>query len=82
MLYAPSVKAPSMVGSTWTRIRFVLGSDCSLSWFQGTSLPRFLLHAFLIDCSMGFDTILLLVATVLGSRYFSNWYDNIGQCGL
>ena len=26
--------------------------------------------------------ILIPIATVLGSRYFSYWYDNIGQCGL
>ena len=26
--------------------------------------------------------ILILIATVLGSRYFSDWYDNIGRCGL
>ena len=33
-------------------------------------------------CSMGFLTIPLLLATVLGLRYFSYWYDNIGRCGL
>ena len=44
-----SVKAPPMVGPTWTRVRFTLGSDCSLSLFQGTTLLCFLLHAFLID---------------------------------
>ena len=34
------------------------------------------------DVPWGFLTILLLKATVLGSRYFSDWYDNIGRCGL
>ena len=34
------------------------------------------------DVPWGFLTILLLTATVLGSRYFSDWYDNIGRCGL
>ena len=34
------------------------------------------------DVPWGFFTILLLIATVLGSRYFSDWYDNIGRCGL
>ena len=24
----------------------------------------------------------ILIATVLGSQYFSHWYDNTGQCGL
>ena len=33
-------------------------------------------------CSMGFTTIPLLLVTVLGSRYFSYWYDNTGWCGL
>ena len=34
------------------------------------------------DVPWGFFTILLLTATVLGSWYFSDWYDNIGRCGL
>ena len=34
------------------------------------------------DVPWGFHTIPLLTATVLGSRYFSDWYDNIGRCGL
>ena len=33
-------------------------------------------------CSAGFLMILLLIVTVLGSWYFSYWYNNIGQCGL
>ena len=37
-----SVKAPPMVGPTWTRVRLTLGSDCFPALFQGTalSLPR------------------------------------------
>ena len=46
-----SVKAPPMVGPTWTRVRFALGSDCSPLLFQGTALLHFLLYAFLVDCS-------------------------------
>ena len=34
------------------------------------------------DVPWGFFMIPLLIATVLGSRYFSDWYDNIGRCGL
>ena len=34
------------------------------------------------DVPWGFLTILLLKATVLGPQYFSDWYDNIGRCGL
>ena len=36
------VKAPPMVGPTWTRVRLTLGSDCFPALFQGTalSLPR------------------------------------------
>ena len=45
------VKAPPMVGPTWTRVRFALGSDCSPLLFQGTALLCFLLYAFLVDCS-------------------------------
>ena len=36
---ATCVKAPPMVGPTWTRVRFVLGSDCLPTLFQGTILP-------------------------------------------
>ena len=140
------VKAPPMVGPTWTRVCFTLGPDFSPSLFQGTALLCFLPYAFLIDhlhmsdvrwyrvvlvrcllcsrfvyaplramfldqvyihlhgswypmmdytsrvyyglfphvcwCSMGFPTIPLLLVAVLGSQYFSYWYDNTGQCGL
>ena len=34
------------------------------------------------DVPWGFLMIPLLIATVLGSRYSSDWYDNIGRCGL
>ena len=34
------------------------------------------------DVPWGFLTIPLLIATVLGLRYFSDWYNNIGRCGL
>ena len=30
------VKAPPMVGPTWTRVRLTLGSDCLPALFQGT----------------------------------------------
>ena len=33
------VKAPPMVGPTWTRVRLTLGSDCLPTLFQGTALP-------------------------------------------
>ena len=34
------------------------------------------------DVPWGFLTIPLLIATVLGLQYFSDWYNNIGRCGL
>ena len=34
-----TVKAPPMVGPTWTRVRLILGSDCLPILFQGTVLP-------------------------------------------
>ena len=34
------------------------------------------------DVPWGLHTIPLLLVTVLGSWYFSYWYDNIGRCGL
>ena len=34
------------------------------------------------DVPWVFLTIPLLLATVLGLRYYSYWYNNTGQCGL
>ena len=39
-----------MVGPTWTRVRFILGSDCLPALFQGTILP--LPSLFARACSM------------------------------
>ena len=39
-----------MVGPTWTRVRFILGSDCLPALFQKTILPLPLLFAR--ACSM------------------------------
>ena len=59
--------------------------------FHGSLYPMmdFTLHVWYglftpmsADVPWGFLTIPLLTATVLGSRYFSDWYDNIGRCGL
>ena len=33
-----NVKAPPMVGPTWTRVRLTLGLDCFPRLFQGTAL--------------------------------------------
>ena len=42
-----------MVGPTWTRVRFILGSDCLPALFQGTILPLPLLPLlFARACSM------------------------------
>ena len=137
------VKAPSMVGPTWTKVRFALGSDCLPALSQGTTslLPHvswtaYCLHAhdsmiwviqgcistlYLSMSPWGLFTtsysvclhgalylmmdyyvyswwraskpasadvlqvslqFLLPIATVLGSRYYGRWYNNIGRCGL
>ena len=39
------VKAPPMVGPTWTRVHFTLGSNCLPALFQGTISPLPLLFA-------------------------------------
>ena len=39
-----------MVGPTWTRVRFILGSDCLPALFQGSILP--LPSLFACTCSM------------------------------
>ena len=66
------VKAPPMVGPTWTRAHFTLGSDCSLLLFQGTTSLCFLLHAFLIDRLRTSDVRwyrVVLVCRLLCSRF-------------
>ena len=50
--------------------------DFTLRVWYGLSTPMS------ADVPWGFLTIPLLIATVLGSRYFSDWYDNTGRCGL
>ena len=50
--------------------------DCTLHVWYGLLVPMS------ADASWGFHVILILIATVLGSRYFGYWYDNIGRCGL
>ena len=60
------------------------------STFLIVRIPWWTMHqAFTMDysphvcwCSMGFITILLLLAIVLRSWYFGYWYDNTGRCGL
>ena len=41
------VKAPPMVGPTWTRVRFALGLDCLPTLLQGTVSPLPLILCFL-----------------------------------
>ena len=50
--------------------------DCTLRVGYGLLVPMS------ADAPWGFHAILILIATVLGSRYFGYWYDNIGRCGL
>ena len=45
-----SVKAPPMVGPTWTRVCLTLGSDCSPLLSQGTALLLFPTRCFIV-CS-------------------------------
>ena len=48
-----------------------------LTWFIMSSLPS--ISADALWDSIYFQTP---IATVLGLRYFSHWYDNTGRCGL
>ena len=54
------VKAPPMVGPTWTRVRFTLGSDYLPTLVQGTGLPllplSMLYSLFAHTCPMSDDT--------------------------
>ena len=47
-LNAIAVKAPPMVGPTWTRVRLTLGSDCFPALFQGTALSLPVLRGLFI----------------------------------
>ena len=52
-------------------------TDCLL--FESIVLPLLPISADALWDSIHFE---ILIATVLGSRYFSHWYDNTGRCGL
>ena len=49
--FSGSVKAPPMVGPTWTRVRLTLGLDYLPTLFQGTALPL-LLAPCLLHCPL------------------------------
>ena len=52
------VTTPPMVGPTWPRVRFTLGSDCLPTLFQRTAsfyLPTDLLIVVFVICTRMFD---------------------------
>ena len=76
-----------MVGPTWTRVHFILGSDCLPTLFQGTILPLPLLPLlFARTCSM-FDVrdlgvvlvrLTYLVIMCMGARLHGILYPMTG----
>ena len=80
-----------MVGPTWTRVRFVLGSDCLPALFQGIVLPHLassshsmLPSLFARACPMSDDLgvvlvrITCLVIMCVGARLHGTLYPMMG----
>ena len=65
-----SVKAPPMVGPTWTRVRLTLGSDSFPTLFQGTasSLPCALRTVY---CSHAHDSMIQMIQGCISTSYLS-----------
>ena len=73
-----------MVGPTWTRVRFILGSDCLPALFQGTILPLpslFACACLMSDvCDRGVVLVHLicLVIMCVGTRLHGTLYPMTG----
>ena len=64
------VKAPPMVGPTWTRVRFTLGSDCLPTLSQGTALPW--PHvSWSVYCSHARDSMIRVIQGCTSTSYSS-----------
>ena len=63
-----SVKAPPMVGPTWTRVRFTLGSDCLPTLSQGTAslLPCMFWSAY---CSHAHDSMIQMIQGCISTSH-------------
>ena len=64
------VKAPSMVGPTWTKVRFALGSDCLPALSQGTTslLPHVSWTAY---CLHAHDSMIWVIQGCISTLYLS-----------
>ena len=73
-----------MVGPTWMRVRFTLGSDCLPALFQGTVLPLSLLfvRACLMsdvhDLGVVLVRLICLVIMCMGTRLHGTLYPMTG----
>ena len=78
------VKTLPMVGPTWMRVRFTLGSDCLPALFQGTILPLSSLFARACSmsdvCDLGVVLVRLtyLVTMCVGTRLHGILYPMTG----
>ena len=78
------VKAPPMVGPTWMRVRFILGSDCLPALFQETILPLPLLFARAClmsdvrDLGVVLVRLICLVIMRVGARLHGTLYPITG----
>ena len=68
------VKAPPMVGPTWTRVRFILGSDCLPALFQGTICLSLSLYASFVVCVRMFNVWCLWSWGCTSTSYLSHDY--------
>ena len=60
LLIVQLVKAPPMVGPTWTRVHLTLGSDCLLALFQGTAFPLSRV-SWAVYCSHAHDLMIWVI---------------------
>ena len=65
-----SVKAPPMVGPTWTRVRFTLGLDCLPALSQGTTSPLSRV-SWTAYCSHAHDSMIRVIQGCISTSYLS-----------
>ena len=64
------VKAPSMVGPTWTRVCLTLGSDCLPTLFQETALPLSRV-SWTAYCSHAHDSMIWVIQGCISTSHLS-----------
>ena len=66
----PCVKAPLMVGPTWTRVCLTLGSDYLPALFQGTALLLSCVSCY-VCCLRAHDSMIQMIQGCISTLYLS-----------